>query len=804
MIKYYLKLALRNLQGNKVTKGVKIIGMALAITISMVIFLFVNHELSYDCFFSNHENVYRILNDVKQIDGTQSKGAPTPIPLAEEIKQNFPEIQYICRITKNRQDIFYYNEFIFETNSTFNADSTFFKIYDVNIITGDANSILSEPKTAAISKMTAKKIFGNEEAIGKTIKLNNRESYTISGVFEDFPTSSIMNPEIILSMLSNNWVSINGKSRWDSHILSTIVLLQPETDLKYLSEKINNLTADKVKLMPGHQEWKFEFQPITEVHFDKYSWGDFNPGVNRELLHILQLVALFIIIIALLNHVNISTNLRLKQVKQNSIDKVFGMKKKQQFLKILTETKFDFFTSLVLAIILLLLFLPQINQLLDKNILLFSYPLIWIFYITGLLLISFLTAYFESIIVSKINFVSALKGNLGKKQSGKWIKQTVLITQYAIAVILIFLTAVVYMQTRYLINRDLGMNRENILIIKAQTIKINQPEGKTKKQLFLDEIKKFPEVKSATFTNVIPGKTSATVYKYFAQGQPSENAINCLRIQTDNNYIETFDIPLIAGENIRQQKNGNPNTDIIMTKSSVRFFGFKNLMEAVGNTIVMPFSDNLLLNIVGVTDDFFINNLYARDIKVGIIMEYSDNNNCDFAIKYNDTNELTLVKKIQETWKDVFEEPSMNYYFLNDSYRKVYKTELIQRQIFILFSFIAVIIACFGIFAMAFETIVQRTKEIGIRKVNGAKTQNILILLFRNYVGIISIAIIPGLIITYLVASRWLENYDNKIPISWYFFIIPIVLIAIATLISVIYHSYKAAVSNPINALKYE
>lgn len=803
MIKYYLKLALRNLQGNKVTKGVKIIGMALAITISMIIFLFVNHELNYDCFFSNHENVYRILNDVKQMDGTQSKGAPTPIPLAEEIKQNFPEVQYICRITKNRQDIFYYKEFIFETKSTFNADSTFFKIYDVNIITGDANSILSEPKTAAISKMTAKKIFGNEEAMGKIIKLNNQESYTITGVFEDFPTSSVMNPEIILSMLSNSWVSINGKSRWDSHILSTIILLQPETDLKYLSEKINNLTADKVKLMPGHQEWKFEFQPITEVHFDKYSWGDFNPGVNKELLHILQLVALFIIIIALLNHINISTNLRLKQVKQNSIDKVFGMKKKQ-FLKILTETKFDFFTSLVLAIILLLLFLPQINQLLDKNILLFSYPLIWIFYITGLLLISFLTAYFESIIVSKINFVSALKGNLGKKQSGKWIKQTVLITQYAIAVILIFLTAVVYMQTRYLINRDLGMNRENILVIKAQTIKINRSEGKTKEQLFLDEIKKFPEVKTATFTNVIPGKVSATVYKYFAQGQPSESAINCLRIQTDNNYIETFDIPLIAGENIQQQKNDNPNTDIIITKSSVRFFGFKNPMEAVGSTIVMPFSDNLLLNVVGVTDDFFINNLYARDIKVGIIMEYSDNNNCDFAIKYNASNALTLVKKIQETWKDVFEEPSMNYYFLNDSYRKVYKTELIQRQIFILFSFMAVIIACFGIFAMAFETIVQRTKEIGIRKVNGAKTLNILTLLFRNYVEIILIAIIPGLIIANFVTSRWLENYDNKIPISWYFFIVPIVLIAVATLISVIYHSYKAAVSNPVNALKYE
>lgn len=804
MIKYYLKLALRNLQGNKVTKGVKIIGMALAITISMVIFLFVNHELNYDCFFSNHKNVYRILNDVKQKDGTQSKGAATPIPLAEEIKQNFPEIQYICRITKNEQSIFYYNEFIFETNSTFYADSTFFKIYDVNIIAGDANSILSEPKTAAISKTTAKKIFGNEEAIGKTIKLNNQGSYTIAGVFEDFPTSSIMNPEIILSMLSSNWVSINGKSRWDSHILSTIVLLQPETDLKNLSEKINKLTADKVKLYPGHQEWKFEFQPITEVHFDKYSWGGFKQGINKEVLHILILVALFIIIIALLNHVNISTNLRLKQIKQNSIDKVFGMKKKQQFLKILTETKCDFFTSFVLAIILLLLFLPQINQLLDKNILLFSYPLIWIFYITGLILISFLTAYFESIIVSKINFVSALKGKLGEKQSGKWIKQTVLITQYAIAVILIFLTAVVYMQTRYLINRDLGMNRENIIVIEAQTIKIGQPEGKTKKQLFIDEIKKFPEVKSATFTNVIPGKVSSSVYKYFVQGQPSESAISCLRIITDNNFIETFDIPLIAGENLRQQKNGNPNTDIIITKSSIRFFGFKNPMEAVGKTIVRPFSNNLLLNVVGVTDDFFINNLYARDIKVGITMEYNDDNKCDFAIKYNAANALTLVEKIQETWKDVFEEPSMNYYFLNDSYRKVYKTELIQRQIFLLFAFTAVIIACFGIFAMAFETIVQRTKEIGIRKVNGAKTQNILTLLFRNYVGIISIAIIPGLIIAYFVASRWLENYDNKIPISWYFFIVPIVFIAIATLISVIYHSYKAAVSNPINALKYE
>ncbi len=798
MIKYYLKLALRNLQGNKVTKGVKIIGMALAITISMIIFLYVNNELNYDRFFSNHKNVYRILNDVKKMDGTQGKGASTPYPLAEEIKQNFPEIQYICRISSNQQQPFYYNDIIFDINR-FHADSTFFKIYDVNIIAGDANSILSEPYTAAISKMTAKKIFGNEEAIGKTIKWYNVVSITITGVFEDFPKSSTMNPEIILSMLSDKWIKDNIK-RWDIHAALTIVLLQPETDLKYLSEKINNLTADKVKLsaVHGHQEWKFEFQPITEVHFDKNSWGGFNKPINKEVLHILLLVALFIIIIALLNHVNISTNLRLKQVKQNSIDKVFGMKKKQQFVKILTETICDFFTSLVLAIILLLLFFPQINQLLDKNILLFSHPLIWIFYITGLLLISFLTAYFESIIVSKINFVSALKGKLGKKQSGKWIKQTVLISQYAIAVFLIFLSAVVFMQTRYLINRDLGMDRENILVIKPQFIKFG------KNQLFIDEVKKFPEVKSATFTNVIPGKGS-NINKYFVSGQPSESAISCLRIQTDNNFIETFDIPLIAGENLRQQKIGNPKTDIIMTKSSVRFFGFQNPMEAVGKTIVWPSSNNLLLNIVGVTDDFFITNLYARDIKIGIIMQNSDLNIWYvFAIKYNTSNALTLIKQIEETWKEVFEEPSMNYYFLNDSYRKVYKTELIQRQLFLLFALMAVIIACFGIFAMAFETIVQRAKEIGIRKVNGAKTQNILTLLFRNYVGIILIAIIPGLIIANFVASRWLENYDNKIPVSWYFFIVPIVLIAIATLTSVIYHSYKAAVSNPINALKYE
>ncbi|NQU85822.1 MAG: hypothetical protein HQ541_08685 [Mariniphaga sp.] len=234
------------------------------------------------------------------------------------------------------------------------------------------------------------------------------------------------------------------------------------------------------------------------------------------------MIALFIILVAWLNHVNISSTLRLKLLKQNSIETVYGMEKKQQFLKILTETLSDFYSSFILAIVLIILFIPQINQMLERGIEVFSYKFLWFSFFIGLGLLSLITAFFESEVVSRVNFINAIKGQLGKNNSGKWIKKAVFVTQYAIAVILIFLTSVVFMQTRYLLNRDIGLEKENIFIVKGNTI-INDE----RKQDFLNEIRKFPEIKTATFTNVVPGIKDA-MYQTFLAGQSSDEAITNL------------------------------------------------------------------------------------------------------------------------------------------------------------------------------------------------------------------------------------------------------------------------------------
>jgi len=799
MFKYYLKLALRNLQGNKLTKSVKIIGMALAIAVSMIIFLFVNHEQNYDRFFTNHQNVYRLLIFENYTDGSQVlTNKAVPVFGTEELKQNFAEIQHITKVRKEADPTYFYNNEVYEFNDSYNVDSTFFKIFNVKLLLGDRGNVLNQPGSAVISSNVAKKIFGNKNPIGETIIEYNRNPFIITGVFEDFPSSSHILPDIIKSFKKGHNVYRDvGRNQQTINY----VLLREGVNIVQLEESINKESTSWFASREDIVSVKNILQPVTEIHTQKYEINEQVPGISKELLRLLVLVALFILLVAWLNHLNISTNQRLKQIKQNSVDRVFGMGHKQNFYKIFVENLSDFVFSCLIAAFLITLFLPVINALLEKQIDMFSVPRIWGLFIAGILSLSLLSALIEMLLISKVSFINSLKGQLGGKKSGKWMKKSVLVAQYAISVVLIFFTAIVFVQSKYLINRDIGMEKDNIIIFSTRHKQFTTQEEINKKIIFTEENKKNSGLKSATFCSSIPG--SITDYQSISRTDEPDKIVLMQTIATDENYLKTFQIELIAGENLRR-KLPQDQYEILIDRTSSKLFGFETPTDAIGNSIFY-YQWNTQMKIVGIIEDFNTHNLGYMGQETGNFLGYHMNYNRRYlAVNYGGTNPQQVINKIQDKWKEVFNEAPPMYYFLNDSYRKVYKSELVQRKLFLLFAFTAIIIACFGLFAMAFETIVQRTKEIGVRKVNGAKIIDILNLLFSDYIRIIIIAVVPGLLIGYFISSNWLKEYAIKISISWYFFILPFVVLGCITLVSVMYHSYKAAVSNPIEALKYE
>lgn len=800
MIGYNLKLATRNLASEKVSSIIKITGLALGLVVFMLITLYTDYEKSYDTSIPDAENIWRIGFVNTKETGEQWNGAYVPVPLINEIYDKCPEVSSAVRLYSQGDDVpFYKDEIVFETNNCFFVDSAFFSVFKLPILNGDDQDPLKEPNSIALSQSMATKIFGNEDPIGKQLKYRNSTPVTVSCVFQDMPDNSSIKYDALISMYTPNFV-YNNNHNWDLHFVKVFLKVQQGTNAALLANKISLLAEGNKPKFSQTSTWEFYLETLPDIHLRSKVYYGRESTINTGTIRLISFISVFILIIALINHINLSVSQFLNSVKQIGVERVSGQSSVQLVAKKLAENTFVFFIAFIFSVILLLPLISFLNSILNKDISIGNIGFAYISKTIIVLIIGVLTTTFcEVIILLRVNLSDALKGKLKGAYGNTYLKRGLIAFQFLVSLVLLFVTLVFYLQANYMLNKDIGLTTDNVLVVKGNTI--NSSGGTdyaSKISSFRNELKQFSWIKNVTVSNVVPGIGSYTDGVALAADASNRFCNNSI-IVTDNEFLKTYNLQLIAGSNFPETSTNRSLA--IISKRSAQKLGFTNFEDAIGKTITREYLDKDY-EIVGVVDDFTVSNLVNEIYP--ITMYYSNSKNSFYSISYNSTNTNKVLRQVENAWMEIFDQSSCRSFFINDSYKNVYENEYQQVKLYSTCALMAILIACIGLFGLAYYSILLKTKEIGIRKVNGARIREVIWMIYYEYFILILLAAIPGFMVAFLIATKWLENYYFKINLGVITYLIPIVLMTIVTIITVSYHAIKASVQNPIKALRYE
>jgi putative ABC transport system permease protein len=801
MILYNIIFSIRNLLREKVSTLVKIVGLCLGLTIFLVIFSYVNFERSYDTFFSNYKNVSRIGFENISESGQVWNGAYTPVPLMEEAIKVCPEVVSATRLyNADRESAFFVDDQAYETSESYFVDSSFFTVFNVDLLYGNRKTVLENPNTTVLSKTTAKKIFGEENPVGKEINYKNQRSLIVTGVFEDFPVNSTVKADILISFNTRNFIYPNRIGDWNLHFVGVYMLLQPGADQDNIARKLTEIASANRPTNSKNASWRIYLEPIEKIHLYTQVINGNTSTVSSKTINLLLFIAFFILVIALINHLNLSITQVLKRIKQIGIERASGQKQLQLLGKSICESTIVFAVALVITIALMLVIVPAVNTSLSTSI---TWKIVnwqYLVKVFGILSIGIIvTALFELLFISRVQLTNALAGKLNNSNGNKGLKRVLISFQFLVSLVLISVTLVFYYQTTFMFEKDLGMENSNMIVVKGNTLDLSGKEYPDKLNSFKQELLSYPNITGVTTSNVIPGQHA------YSDGvglvsDPNMGFVNNSIIQTDNDFIQTYNIKLIAGRDfsnlpVRSDKHA------IINEKCAKALGFENAEEAIGQKIIRDYL-NKEYEIVGVTENFSISNSVSDVVPLTIYKARRENR--FYSIKYSSMQPGEVVSQIKSAWKKVLNEDACRYFFLDNSYKKVYESEFLQVKIYSICSLMAVIIACIGLFGLAYYSIVEKTKEIGVRKVNGARESDILMLIYKEYFNLIILSTIPGVIIAYLISLKWLENYYHKIELGVQFFILPVLIMVMVTIITISYNAIIAATKNPVEALRNE
>ncbi len=800
MLKHFFNIAIKCIKHERLSSIVKITGLSLGFAIFFLIMTYIHYEKSFDNYFSNSPEVYRLGFTNTSENGEIWNGSFCPVPLAETIQKSFPEVKAACRLyQEDMAPTLVYDNIAYEDMNCYFVDSTFHSVINHNIIKGSKKGLLSKPNTVTISEHLAKKIFKDEDPIGKTIKYNNVVPLEITGVFEDEPRNASIKYDALISMSTPNFVYPKNNNNWDLWFAKTLVLLNPGTDYNQLSEKISTLVSQFKPQSSKNNIWSVYLEPIEKIHlYSKVETGR-ESSMTGKTISLLYLIAFFILSIALVNHLNLSISHALDRLKLSGIEKVSGQKPVQLFLKVIIENLVIFSVSLVFSIILLLIITPVLNHALETGISFHTFDITLLLVIMTVFIVSILLlSAVDFFIHSKVHLITALQGKISNKSSEKNWRQVFVSFQFIISIVLITSTLVFFSQTNFMMKKDIGMDTNKILVINGNTL-FHLDNYKTRCTSFKDELMNNPNIHAVSGSNVIPAH-HAFSDDVHCLSDPNRKLTNSSIIMTNSEFIDTYSIKLLAGHNFPANTNKNVRKAII-NKACAEALGYENPEDAVGETIVRGFL-NRNYEVCGVTDNFNLSNQIKNNIPFTI---YFDNNTYRYiSVKYSSLSYSEIKSQVEKTWHNIFPEEICRTFDLTDSYLKTYAQEKMQVNFLSICSLIAVIIACIGVFGLAFHSITLKTKEIGVRKVCGARVFDIIKIIIQNYLVIITISTTISVIPAYLLAKQWLESYYFKIQLNAFYFLAPMFLISFVTLLTISYHSVKAAMNNPVKALRYE
>jgi putative ABC transport system permease protein len=807
MLKNYLKIALRNILRDKVFSIINIAGLAIGIATCLIIMLFVQDELSYDKFNEKADRIVRVGFKGKMSGETMNEASVMP-PVAKALQNDYPAIQNTTRlkIYGGIEKIVYQTK-TFRENKVAFVDPNFFEVFTIPFIKGNTKKALNEPNTVVISKEAANKYFGNQDPIGKLLNFKNTNTFfKVTGLFDKIPENAHFHFDLFASMAN---IPEAKETSWMAGNFYTYLVLPEGYDYKKLEAKlplaVEKYLGPELKVSMGMDLSQFRqkgndvglyLQPLTDIHLKSNSTSELEANSNIQYVYILGAIALFMLLIACINFVNLSTASSAKRAKEVGIRKVLGSERKELIGQFMVESILLTVLALVVSVALVYAVLPMFNQLSGKNLYLgiIDNPLIILALIAFGLFIGLLAGFYPAFFLSSFQPIKTLKSKLTTKTNGIDLRSGLVVFQFSVSVILIIGTFVVYKQLNYIQNKKLGYEKDQIIVMK------NTWALGAKEAAYLEELRKNSNIINISNSGYLP---AGNTYENLISTSPTGNKSVIRRThvyQIDDQYIPTMGMKILKGRNFSKAFSTDSSA-ILINETLAKLYGWNN--NAIGRTLEI-FSDNVgstkKLVVIGIVQDFHFNSLHKAIEPLMMVQQETSG----FIIKAKAQNIQPLITKLKTDWTNFHVEEPFSYTFLDEDFNKIYISEQKIGKILGIFTGLTIFIACLGLFGLVTYIAEQRTKEIGIRKVLGATLPNLITLLSIDFLKLVIIAILIASPISYYLMQKWLQEFAYRINIEWWFFVIAgVVSIAIA-LLTIGYQAIKAAVANPIKSLKTE
>ena len=811
MFKNHLKIAWRSLKKQPFFTFLNIFGLAIGMAGGLLISLYIYDELSYDSMFVDADRIHRVNADIK-FGGEDRKFAVTPAPMAEAVDNDFSEVELATRFRTRGSALIRKADTevnVKELQVTF-VDSTFFEMFGIDLLLGDQNSALRSPNTLIMTKTAAEKHFEINNAIGQNLVLNNTETFTVTGIIDDLPKNSFLRDHSIFMAMAG--YEDSRVVNWGSNNYQTFIKLIPSANIQDLQEPLRGFLGKYVipgvqQYMPGITEEQFKAAgnhliystiPLTDIHLKSDRVAEISGNNDIKSIYILSFIAIFLIVLACVNFMNLSTAQSLKRAKEVGVRKTLGSNKMDLIRQFLIESGLVSFCALLLAILTAIIALPFFNALADKDISMpYTNPFFWTILLIAGTILGFLSGSYPAFFMSKFIPVKVLKGGHGDSLGGGKIRNGLVIFQFAISVFLIIGTLVVYQQLQYIQNKELGFSKDQVLIVNDV---FTMGDASTS---FKEEVKKLGFVKNATLSSYFPTPSSRSDSTFAPEegATEQENAVSMQTWGIDHDYVSTMDFKIIAGRNFDHNFKSD-STGIIINESAVATMGVAP-NEAIGKryTPDMGAENPKYFNVIGVVKDFHFSP-FREDIEA--LSMHLSNRSGSMAVKLEAGNFSNAITTIEGVWNKLAPGQPFDYYFMEDSFNDTYKSEQRLGRIFFIFTALSILIACLGLFGLAAFNAEKRTKEIGIRKVLGASVGQISYKLSVDFLKLVVIAVLVSLPIGWYAMNKWLEDFSYRIEIAWWVFALAALLAITIAIATVSYQSIKAAIVNPVKSLRTE
>jgi putative ABC transport system permease protein len=792
MIRNYLKIALRVINRQKLFAAINIFGLSIGLASAMLLFFYVNHELSYERSFSKSDRIYRI-DMIVNVDNNLKELAVTPNILAPTLSQEIPEVENYTRIfgaSMFDKAIILKGEDYFIEDKLFYADSTVFDLFDVPIIAGNKNELLNSPDKVVLSKNTAKKYFGNQSAIGETLVFEDKV-LEVTGIYENFSSNSHIHPELIISWsTAKSIVSL----RWGSSNYYSYILVNNTSAMMAVEEKMKGIIDENLPEELKAIGMDFQLQPISDIHL--LSKADFNPEAGGDIRYVYAFiaVAVFILLIAAFNYMNLSTAKSAERAREVGMRKVMGAYRGQLIVQFIGESFVITCISILLAIGIVELVKPYFFNLIEQeiDISLLKNIKFWGLLLSGSLLVSVFSAFYPALALSSYRPSSILVGRGNSSGSGSTMRKGLVILQFAISTALILGTFVVFQQLNFMQRKKLGFNKEQVLIIQTSNNELHDNADALRSAMISHS-----NIINVASTSAYPGRNSGGMI-FNAEGMDESEKVTVWEWRVDEHLVNTLGLELLQGRDFQPTDIESKELEFIINQTAVSIFGWDE-NDCIGKSITMGAGSG---KCIGVIKDFHFSSMKQEVEPMALCMRKGFHKY--FVIRMGNGDIKNTVDFVGSKWKVAAPNEPFNYYFLDRDFERLFKNEKKVSQVFLIFAVLTITIACLGLFGLSSYSAVQRTKEIGIRKAMGSTISEILYLFIKDNMKFILISLLFALPFGLVMMNKWLEGFAYRISIGWEVILLVILVVILVAVSTVIFHALKAANTNPVESLRHE